>query len=160
MTTTNPLTIDAPEGLPFIAITRDFDAPVEAVWRAHVEPDLVARWLGPDGYEIEDQVLDVRDGGAWSFLHRAPDGTAYGFRGVHHAVREGRSMTRTFEFDGVPGHVSLERLDLEDLGDGRTRLRTHAVYQSVEDRDGMASSGMEHGVREGYAKLDALLAPA
>lgn len=157
-TGTHPLHLEAPAGLPFLAGTREFDAPVADLWRAHVEPELIARWLGPGGYDVEDVVFEARDGGSWSFTHRGPDGNRYGFRGVVHAIAEHRTITRTFEFDGVPGHVTLERLDLEDLGDGRTRLRMHNVFQSVEARDGMVASGMERGLTEGYAKLDALLA--
>jgi hypothetical protein len=87
------------------------------------------------------------------------DGTEYGFRGVFHgtpSVQDG--ITQTFEFEGMPGHVCLEKLTFEEIAPGRTIAHTASVYQSVEDRDGMIESGMETGVTEGYERLDALLA--
>jgi uncharacterized protein YndB with AHSA1/START domain len=154
---TNPVTITAQPGVPFVDMVREFDAPVAAVRRAHLEPDLVKQWLGPRRLEMEIQEYDARSGGSWSYIHRDTDGTAYGFRGVFHSVGENQ-IWQTFEFDGWPGHVSLESATFEALGDNRTRLSVHSVYQSLEDRDGMLESGMEEGVTEGYERLDELLA--
>lgn len=152
----NALIITAPPGLPFIEGEREFDAPLAAVWRAYTEPDLIAQWMGPHGTEMENLQFESRTGGSWEFTHRGQDGAAYRFRGVLHSVEEHTSMTQTFEFEGMPGHVSLDRADFEDLG-GRTRIRIHSVFQSVEDRDGMVASGMEGGMREGYERLDEVL---
>jgi uncharacterized protein YndB with AHSA1/START domain len=156
MTGNNPTTVTAQPGTPFIDVTREFDAPVDAVRRAYLERELVAQWLGPNGYEIVIGEWDARSGGAWQFTHRDPDGNEYGFRGVFHSISDDQ-LVQTFEFDGWPGHVSLESLVFEDLGD-RTRVVSHSVYQSVEDRDGMVESGMEQGLSEGYERLDELLA--
>ncbi|HWU45374.1 MAG TPA: SRPBCC family protein [Humibacter sp.] len=155
---TNPTTITAAEGLPYIDIVREFDAPVEAVYRAHTEPDLVKQWLGPRGYEMDIDAYDVRTGGHYRFIHRAPSGEEYAFHGSFHSATTNAQIIQTFEFEGVPGVASIEKLDLEDLGDGRTRTHVHAVYPSLEARDGMLASGMEGGVVEGYEQLDELLA--
>lgn len=155
---TNPVQIEAPEGLPYIEITREFDAPVEAVFRAHQDPALVARWMGPDGYTTDMRAWEFRSGGTWEFAQTGADGETYAFRGTFHTVRENELAIQTFEFLGFPDVVSVETLHLEDLGDGRTRLRTHAVYPSLEARDGMVASGMETGLSEGYARLDTILA--
>lgn len=158
--TTTPLTLDIPAGLPFIHGERWFDAPVELVWRAYTEPDLVARWQGPDRLVTTIGEWDLRPGGAWSHSQRDPaTGDEYGFRGVVHDVVPRETVTQTFEFLGMPGHVSLETLWLEEV-DGRTRMRLRSVFQSVEDRDGMVASGMEGGMTEGYERLDELLAGA
>ena len=66
-------------------------------------------------------------------------------------------MVQTFEFEGWPGHVSLESLSFEER-DGKTILHNHSVYQSVADRDGMIESGMEEGMNDGFDRLDDLLA--
>lgn len=153
----NALTVTAPEGLPFIDTERDFDAPLAVVWRAYTEPELIAQWLGPHGSLLEDVHFDPRSGGSWGFTHRGEDGSSFGFRGVLHSVDERRSMTQTFEFSGVPGHVSLERADFEDLGE-RTRIRIHSIFQFLADRDGMVASGMEGGLAESYERLEKLLA--
>lgn len=152
----NALNLTIPEGTPFIDGERWLDAPVAHVWRALTEPDLVARWSGPSRLTTEIGTWEVRDGGAWSYVQREADGTGYAFRGVIHSAVPERSVTQTFEFLGVPGHVSLEHMDLEDHG-ARTRLVMHVVYQSVEDRDAVVASGMEGGMAESYDRLEALL---
>ena len=157
MTRKNPTTITTPAGLPFIDIVREFDAPKDAVRSAYLDRDLIVQWLGPRGYEMDVDEWNGEKGGRYQYTHRDPEGNAYGFSGVFHSVTDDE-LIQTFEFDGWPGHVSLESVTFEDLGDGRTRIVNHSAYQSVEDRDGMAESGMEKGINEGYERLDELLA--
>jgi uncharacterized protein YndB with AHSA1/START domain len=154
---TNPLNVTAPEGLPFIEFDREFDAPVEAVFRAHKEPDLVKQWLGPGGYDMDIDSYDFRTGGRFRFVQRNNEGEEYAFNGVYHVVRDNEFAIQTFEFEGFPDVVSIESLTFEDLGDGRSRVRGHATYPSLEARDGMVSSGMESGMTEGYERLDKVL---
>ena len=148
--------ITAPEGTPFIEISREFDAPPALLIRAYTDPELLKQWLGPRKYEMVIDRWDVRDGGAWRYEHRDEAGNAYGFHGVFHSVAP-ESMVQTFEFEGAPGHVSLEQVRFEDLGNGRTAIRNHSTYQSIEARDAMVQSGMAEGVNDGYARLDELL---
>ena len=155
---TNPVTINAPEGLPFIEIIREFDAPVEAVFRAHAEPELVKQWLGPNGYEMDVERWDFTTQGGYRYVHRSPEGEEYWFNGTFHTVRDNEFAVQTFEFEGYPDVVAVESITFEDLGDGRTRLRGWSTYPSVEARDGMVASGMEIGLREGFERLDAILA--
>ena len=149
--------IDAPAGVPFVDITREFDAPLELVRRAWTDPDLVKQWLGPRKYEMVIEQWDARAGGAYRYVHRDEAGNEFGFHGVFHSS-DPDNMVQTFEFEGVPGHVSLDKLALEDIGGGRTRAQIHSVYQSLEDRDGMVQAGMGDGVTEGFERLDELLA--
>ena len=147
--------ISAPAGEPYIDMEREFDAPAELVHRAYVEPELVKQWLGPRKYEMVIEEWDAREGGAYRYFHRDA-ASSYGFRGVFHSMTPDR-MVQTFEFDGAPGHVSLDTQRLEDLGNGRTRMTARTVFQSVEARDAMAESGMAEGVEDGYNRLDELL---
>ena len=149
--------IDAPAGVPFIDMTREFDAPRDLVFRAYTDPELLAQWLGPRKYRMTVESWDVRDGGKWRYIHSDEDGNSFGFHGVFHGDQTPDGMLQTFEFEGWPGHVSLESLVFEEK-DGKTVLRNHSVYQTVEARDAMIESGMESGVNEGYDKLDELLA--
>jgi uncharacterized protein YndB with AHSA1/START domain len=155
--------IDTSPGLPFIDMTREFAAPRELVYRAHTDPELLAQWIGPRRLTTHVERLDVRDGGTWRFVQRDTDGSEYGFHGVFHGLPSPERIVQTFEFEGAPGHISLDALTLEEH-DGRTTLRTHSVFQSVEARDAMVGAGMETGVQEGYDRLDELieraLAPA
>lgn len=157
---TNPLKLSVPEGVPFIDFERAFNFPVSEVFRAHKEPDLIAQWLGPRGYTMEIDHYDFRTGGSYRYLHTGPEGGPYEFKGIFHTVRENEFAIQTFEFGGYPDVVSLDFMTFEDLGKGRTRLRGHSVYPSMEARDGMAQSGMERGIREGYERLDELLSGA
>jgi uncharacterized protein YndB with AHSA1/START domain len=156
-TATRETTIAAEPGAPTILITREFDAPVANVFRAHVEPDLVKRWLGPRGLAMDVERYDCETGGAYRYTHRDEDGE-YRFFGSFHEVRPNERIVQTFTFEGFPDGVSLETLTFVDLGDGRTRLESLAIFESVETRDMVISSGMEVGVVEGYEQLDELLA--
>jgi uncharacterized protein YndB with AHSA1/START domain len=153
----NPLQVEAPAGVPFVDWEREFDAPVEAVFRAHKEPDLIKQWLGPRRYEMDVESYDFRTGGRYRYLHRA-DGEEYAFNGVFHVVRENEFAIQTFEFEGYPDVVSIESMTFEALDNGRSRVRGHSTYPSMEARDGMVESGMEGGMSEGYQRLDEVLA--
>ena len=156
-TTTHETTIEVDPHVPLVRITRTFDAPVEQVFRAHVEPELVVQWLGPRELEMRVDQWDCRTGGSYRYLH-SRDGEEYGFHGCFHEVRPSELIIQTFTFEGVPDGVALEKLVLEDLGDGRTRLAATSLCDSFADRDAMLSSGMDVGVRAGYERLDELLA--
>lgn len=159
MTSTKPSTITAPEGALYFDVVREFDAPPERVCEAFTNPELVVRWLGPRRYQMRLKEWDARDGGAWAYDHVDADGTAYGFRGVFHSIEPGRRIIQTFEWLGLPGHVSLETADFHAIDGGRrTRVVSRSVFQSLEDRDGMLAAGMEGGMNESYERLDALLA--
>lgn len=151
------LKLTVPDGVPFIDYEREFDFPVADVFRAHAEPDLVSRWLGPRSMTMSIDHFDFRTGGNYLYHHTGPEGDSYTFSGIFHTVRENDFVIQTFEYDGYPDVVSLESLTFEDLGGGRTRLRGHSVYPSLEARDGMALSGMESGMSEGYERLEELL---
>lgn len=149
--------IVAEPGLPFVDMTREFDAPRELLFRAHTEPDLLIQWLGPRKYRMTIDRFAARDGGTYRYVHSDDDGNEYGFRGVFHGDPTLDGMVQTFEFEGAPGHVSLDALTLEER-DGRTIVRVHSVFQSVEARDAMVEHGMGEGVEDGYNRLDELLA--
>jgi uncharacterized protein YndB with AHSA1/START domain len=153
----NALNVTVPDGVPFIDYEREFDFPVADVFRAHKDPDLVAQWLGPRGMEMTIDHYDFHTGGSYRYTHTDNDGS-YTFTGVFHTVRENEFAVQTFEFDGFADVVSIEYLTFTDLGGGRCKLSGHAVYPSMESRDGMASSGMETGMNQGYEQLEEVLA--
>jgi uncharacterized protein YndB with AHSA1/START domain len=153
----NPTIVTAQPGVPFVEMVREFDAPVASVIRAYTDPALLVQWLGPYSLEMEIKEYDVRPGGSWHYVHSDQEGNAYEFRGVFHSVTDD-TIVQTFEFAGAPGHVSLDSVTFEDAGDGRTRVSSHSVFQSVEARDGMVESGMESGITQGYERLDTVLA--
>lgn len=139
-----------------IVTRRVFDAPREVVFRGFTDPELIPQWWGPRRYDTIVDRADVRSGGGWRYLNRDAE-AEYAFHGVYHDVTAPERVVQTFEFEGVPGHVALETALFEELPDGRTQYTGVSVFQSVEDRDGMAATDMEEGMRESYNRLDQLL---
>lgn len=139
-----------------IVVERVFDAPRGRVWRAFTEKELVRQWWGR-GNELDIERLEVERGGHWRFVEHAR-GEAHGFEGRFREVTPEERLVYTFEWDGMPGHVVVEALDFQDLGDGRTKVVTRALFHTTEERDGMLRSGMEQGMNQSYAALDRLLA--
>ena len=155
-TVTRETQITADPTVPLVRIVREFDAPREKVFRAHTDPDLVVRWLGPRDLEMRIDHYDCRTGGSYRYLHLRGD-EEYAFRGSFHVVRPAELIVQTFEFEGMPDGIALERLVLEDLGGGRTRIVGTSLMESFEARDAFLASGMEHGVRESFERLDEVL---
>jgi uncharacterized protein YndB with AHSA1/START domain len=143
--------------LPTVEIVREFDATPEQVFRAHVDPELVAQWMGPHDLVNEIDYWDARTGGSWRYIARRGE-EEYAFHGCFHEVRPSSRIVQTFTYEGFPDGVSLEFLDLEPLQGGRCRLRVLSMVDTIEGRDAFVASGMESGVIAGYQKLDALLA--
>jgi uncharacterized protein YndB with AHSA1/START domain/predicted enzyme related to lactoylglutathione lyase len=138
-----------------LRIERIFDAPRERVWRAMTDPALVKHWWGR-GNKLVIVRMEVQRGGHWRFVEHAPEGK-HGFEGRYREVTPPERIVQTFEWDGMPGHVAIETMTLEDLGDGRTKLVTVSLFHSKDERDGMMQSGMEQGVNQSYGALDRVL---
>src|SRR5688500_2623397 len=154
----NKTTITAEPGKQELFVTREFDAPRHLVFKAHTDPNLFAQWMGPRDLTTNLETFEPVSGGKWRFIQKDQDGNEFGFHGVFHEVSPER-IIQTFEFEGLPesGHVILETLRLEDLPNGRTRLTSQSIFQSVTDRDGMIQAGMEYGLNQGYEQLDEML---
>ena len=151
------LKVTAEPRVPQVFTERIFEAPRELVFRAFIEPELLVQWLGPRQYTMTIDRFDARDGGSWRYVHSDDAGNAFGFHGVFHGEPSPEGFVQTFEFEGAPGHVSMDTLTLEER-DGKTTVRTNSVFQSVEARDAMVQSGMAEGMNDGYDRLEKLLA--
>lgn len=151
--------LDLTVGVDTLAIeyARVFDAPVAAVFRAHAEPELIKQWLGPSGYDMDITEWNFVDHGGYRYVHSHPEEGSFAFNGTFHTVRHGEFILQTFEFDGVPDMVNIEYLWFDDLGGGRTRVRSRSICPTVQARDGLVEQGMATGITEGFDKLDALL---
>ena len=156
--TQHETSIEADPSLPTVRIVREFDAPVDRVYRAHVEPELVKQWLGPRSIDMDITTWDLRTGGEYRYTALREGEPVAHFYGSVHRVWENERIVQTFGFEEMPEAVSLDTAEFVDLGDGRTRLEVTSVVSSMEARDGMLASGMEVGVNEGYDALDELLA--
>ena len=152
---TNPARVTTPSDRE-IRIERIFNAPRSRVWKAFTDPELVAQWWGRGNKLVIEKFEPVR-GGHWRFVEHAPEGSN-GFEGRYREVTPEERVVQTFEWDGMPGHVVVETIELEDLGDGRTRVVNVSLFHTTAERDGMLHSGMESGLNDSYAALDRLLA--
>jgi uncharacterized protein YndB with AHSA1/START domain len=150
----NTLTVTTPSDRE-IVMTRVFDAPRDLVFEAHSSCEHLSHWWGPRRYEIASCEMDFRPGGAWRIVHRG-EGQEFGFRGEFREIRRPEVITWTFEFEGMPGHVSVQTLAFEEH-DGKTTLTSTLLFDSIEDRDGMINSGMESGAAESMDRLEEYL---
>jgi uncharacterized protein YndB with AHSA1/START domain len=139
-----------------IVSTRTFDAPRELVWRAFTDERLLARWWGQNSTTTIVDKLDVRPGGLWRFIQRSPDGAEYAFNGEFREVVPPSRLVQTFEFEGMPGHITVDAMTLEEHG-GKTTITTTSRFATLEDLEGMVATGMEAGANESYDRLEALL---
>lgn len=141
-----------------IVITRIFDSPRDTVFKTITDPNLIPQWWGPKRYKTTVDKMEVKQGGIWRFIQQDESGNQFAFHGVYHEVTSPERMVYTFEFEGMPGHVLLETVTFEELGNGRTKLTNTSVFQSLADRDGMLQSGMEAGASESMDRFAELLA--
>jgi uncharacterized protein YndB with AHSA1/START domain len=147
-------------GMLDFVLTRVFDAPREMVFKAFTDPAAIAQWWGPRRYTTTVETMEVRPGGRWRIVQRGVHGPDHGFHGVFHDSLAPERLTRTFEYEGTPGHVLLETVVFEPVG-ARTKVTTQSVFQSVAARDAMVASGAEWGGRESFDRLaELLLVPA
>lgn len=155
-TDTHQTLITADADVPIVRIVREFDAPPAKVFKAHVDPELIVRWLGPSRHETRIDYWDARTGGSFRYA-MSSDGDEFGFHGSFHQIRPSELIVQTFTFEGEPGGVALERFVFDDLGDGRTRLTSTSLVDSFESRDAWMAGGMETGIVEGYERPDGLM---
>src|SRR5437764_10117506 len=139
-----------------LTMTRVFDAPRDLVFKAFTDPKLVSQWFGPPTYTNTVDKMEARPGGLWRFVQRNQNGDEFAFHGVHHDVVAPERIVATFEFEGVPGHVLLQTVNFEPLGE-KTRLVEQLVFQSVADRDGMVASGMQEGSDDSMDRMAEIL---
>lgn len=139
-----------------IIITRIFEAPRELVWKLWTDPKLIPQWWGPRRYTGKVEKMDFKPGGVWRFVQRDSSGNVYAFNGVFREIFAPERLVYTFEFEGMPGHISIQTVTFEAL-DGRTKLTNKVLYSMVEDLEAMVKSGMEEGVVESMDRFAKIL---
>jgi uncharacterized protein YndB with AHSA1/START domain len=147
------LTVTMPSDLD-VKMVRVFDAPRALVFEAHSKCEHIKHWWGR-GNPLDCE-LDFRPGGTWRFVEHAPDGEAYAFHGEFREIQAPERIVQTFEFEGMPGHVCVETLELTEEG-GKTTVTSVTRFDTKEERDGMVASGMADGAGESYDALDQYL---
>ncbi len=146
-----------PPGEPTITVRRFLKAPPEVVYRACTDPECLRRWFGPRRLENTESEADLRVGGAWRIVQRAPNGMEFAFHGEFLELDPPHRRVATFVFEGAPEHQAVETMVLEPV-EGGTMLTTTTRHSSVEGRDMHVANGMEDGARESIERLEELVA--
>ncbi len=144
---------------PEVVVTRTYDARRAELFRAYTDRELIPQWWGPERLTTTVECLEPTAGGSWRFVQRDASGTEYAFRGVYHELRSPELIISTFEYEGMPDHVSVNTAMFEEKG-GRTKVVERTVFQSVDDRDTMLREGMEEGLFESMDRLARLVTGA
>jgi uncharacterized protein YndB with AHSA1/START domain len=139
-----------------VVATRFFAAPPASVFRVLTDPSLLPRWWGPRVLTTSVVAMDVRPGGFFRFVQRNPAGQEFAFHGYYHVVDAPSKIVSTFEFEGTPGHVSLEVRTLQEQAGGAL-LTDQTIFESVAERDQKVAWNMEAGVRASMDRLAELL---
>jgi uncharacterized protein YndB with AHSA1/START domain len=133
-------------------ITREFDLPLELLFKAYAEPELVEQWMGTKVLKLENKKY-----GGYLFETTDHQGNIYRFTGTIHDFFPNQKITRTFEFEGMPFGVQLEFLEFETLTDKVSKLTIHSIYQSVEHRDQVLKLPFKYGINMAHNKLQELM---
>lgn len=141
-------TISAEDGKQELLVTREFDLPLELLFRAYVEPDIVEQWMGTKVLKLESQKH-----GSYQFETTDPQGNKHGFSGVIHECVPNRKITRTFEMENTPFGVQLEFLEFDRLTDETSTFRMHIVFRSVAYRDQMLRIPFAQGMNVAHNRL-------
>jgi uncharacterized protein YndB with AHSA1/START domain len=140
--------INAEDGKQELTITREFDLPLDLLFRAYVDPEIVEQWMGTKVLKLEN-----KQHGGYQFVTTDPMGNKHGFNGVIHEFTPNQKITRTFEMENTPFAVQLEFLEFEKLGDDRSKLTMHVVYRSVTHRDQMLQMPFAQGINMAHNRL-------
>ena len=154
--TTSRLEVIAPADEPIIVTHRFIKAPAALIFKAWTTPEHLKQWLGPRDLVMISCEVDLRVGGGYRCVHRAPDGQEYGFHGSYLEIDPPHRMVCTFVFEMFPQNEAIDTLTLEEK-DGGTLVTTHSRHPSLEARNGHLAGGMERGMSDGYERLEALL---
>lgn len=141
--------INAEEGKQELVITRTFDLPVELLFKAYVEPEIVEQWMGTKVLKLEN-----KKHGGWQFETTDPKGNKHGFHGVIHEMIPNVRITRTFEMENTPFEPQLEFLEFGSVDQERSTLTMHIVYRSVALRDQMLSLPFAQGINMAHNRLE------
>jgi uncharacterized protein YndB with AHSA1/START domain len=144
--------ITAEDGKQELVITREFDLPLELLFKAYEDPDIVEQWMGTKVLKLENKKY-----GGYQFETTDPKGNKHGFNGVIHEFIQNQKITRTFEMENAPFEVQLEFLEFEKLTDDTSKLNMHVVYRSVGVRDQLLKLPFAQGINMAHNRIQEIL---
>jgi uncharacterized protein YndB with AHSA1/START domain len=138
-----------------VRLTRVFNASPERLWQAFSDPEQIPHWWGMGKLVVDKQEFKV--GGRWRYVEKDQDGKEHAFKGEFMEIEQPHKITRTFEYEPVPGHVLLESITFDSQPDGQTKASFVSSYKNLDDLNGMVSMGMEKGATMGLDRLAKLV---
>lgn len=144
--------INAEEGKQELVITREFELPLDLLFTAYVEPELVEQWMGTKVLKLEN-----RKHGSYQFETTDPMGNKHVFNGTIHDVVPNKKIVRTFEMENTPFEAQLEFLDFEALNAETSKLTMHVIYRSVALRDQLLKLPFAQGINMAHNRIQNLL---
>ena len=144
--------VNAEDGKQELMITREFDLPLELLFKAYEDAEIVEQWMGTKVLKLEN-----KKHGSYRFETTDPKGNKYGFNGVIHEFSQNQKITRTFEFENTPFGVQLEVLEFEQLTDDTSKLTIHTIFESVEQRDQMLKMPFAQGINLAHNRLQEIV---
>ena len=146
-------TINAEDRKQEIAITREFDLPLELLFKAYVEPDIVEQWMGTKVLKLES-----KKHGSYQFeTTDAKGNVVFRANGVIHEFSPNQKITRTFEMENTPFGVQLEFYEFEKLTDDTSKLNMHVIYESAAQRDQVLKLPFAQGINWAHNRLQEIL---
>jgi uncharacterized protein YndB with AHSA1/START domain len=144
--------VNAEDGKQELLITREFDLPLELLFKAYVDPEIVEQWMGTKVLKLENAKH-----GSYQFETIDPKGNRHRFHGVIHEFSLNQKITRTFEMENTPFGVQLEFLEFQKLTDHTSKLNMHTIFRSVAHRDQMLQVGMPRGINMAHNRLQEIV---
>jgi uncharacterized protein YndB with AHSA1/START domain len=144
--------IHAEDGRQELIITREFELPLELLFMAYTEPEIVEQWMGTKVIELEN-----KQHGSYRFETTDPKGNKHRFHGVIHDFGRNEKITRTFEMENTPFSVQLEFLQFEELAADRSKLTMHVIYKSTDLRDQMLQLPFKQGINMAHNRLEEIV---
>lgn len=144
--------VNAEEGRQDLTITREFELPLELLFRAHAEPELIEQWMGTKVLKLEG-----KKHGSYLFETTDPKGNKYRFTGAIHEFIPNLKITRTFEMENTPFGVQLEFTKFEKLTNDTSKVSMHIIYESAALRDQVLKIGMTQGINMAHNRMQELM---
>ena len=150
--------INAEAGKQEMVITREFDLPLELLFKAHAEPDIVEQWMSNEYSTTKMLKFEGKKHGSWQLETTDPHGkVVFRANGVIHELIPNRQITRTFEMENTPFGVQLEFYSFEQLTDDTSKLTMHVIYESVAQRDQVLKLPFAQGINLAHNRLQQIL---
>ena len=150
--------INAENGKQDLLISREFDLPLELLFKAHADPVLVEQWMSNDYSTTKLLKLESKKQGGWQLETKDPQGkVVFRANGVIHEFTPNQKITRTFEMENTPFGVQLEIYEFERLDGDRSKLNMHVIYESVEQRDQVLKLPFAQGISMAHDRLEEIV---